>query len=202
MPTPQKSDVFKKTYKQYLSEITEKNLSSRQKILGITAEDEEIRIPFFGKSYRVSSAGIMNPSGKTPRFDICVILCKYLLLCPDAVPKGEDWISYRDSRDAGPLTKYFSDNVENAIARRFSGKPGALAEKCEQRGGKPPDIELSYDLAMQFDMLPRVPLLLLFNDADEDFPAQCSVLFRKNGDKYLDPECLAMLGAFLATNLK
>jgi hypothetical protein len=47
-----------------------------------------------------------------------------------------------------------------------------------------------------------VPLLLLFNDADEGFPAACSVLFERRAGGYLDMECLAMSGMLLAERLK
>jgi hypothetical protein len=45
-------------------------------------------------------------------------------------------------------------------------------------------------------------VLLLFNDADEDFPASCSVLYERRAERYLDMECLAMLGMMLAEGLK
>jgi hypothetical protein len=40
--------------------------------------------------------------------------------------------------------------------------------------------------------LPRISLLLLFNDGDEEFPAKCTVLFQRHAEYYLDPECLAI----------
>ena len=55
---------------------------------------------------------------------------------------------------------------------------------------------------MQIDALPRIPLLLLFNDRDEEFPAQCSVLFEKRTEAYLDMECVAMVGMLLCEYLK
>jgi Domain of unknown function (DUF3786) len=47
-----------------------------------------------------------------------------------------------------------------------------------------------------------VPILLVFNDRDEDFPAHCSLLFERRAEKYLDMECLAMLGWALSERLK
>jgi hypothetical protein len=44
--------------------------------------------------------------------------------------------------------------------------------------------------------------LLLFNDADKEFAAQCMVLFERGADKYLDMECLAMVGMLLFEYLK
>ena len=67
--------------------------------------------------------------------------------------------------------------------------------------GRPSDLELSYQVVLQFDILPKIPLLLLFNDKDEEFPAQCSLLFQKKAESYLDMECLAILGWFLTDAL-
>jgi len=61
---------------------------------------------------------------------------------------------------------------------------------------------LSYDLSYEFNALPRIALLLLFNDGDEEFPAKCTVLFQRHAEYYLDPESLAMTGACLAKYLK
>ncbi len=41
-----------------------------------------------------------------------------------------------------------------------------------------------------------------FNDADDEFPAQSSVLFQRRAEKYLDPECLAIAGRLLFTYMK
>ena len=49
-----------------------------------------------------------------------------------------------------------------------------------------------------FEALPRVRIYLIFNDADENFPADCSLLLEKQAAKYLDMECLAMIGMVLA----
>jgi hypothetical protein len=40
-----------------------------------------------------------------------------------------------------------------------------------------------------------VPILVLFNDADEEFPARCSVLFQRRAEHFLDAESLAVLGS-------
>ena len=51
---------------------------------------------------------------------------------------------------------------------------------------------------MRVPALPRIPLLLLFNDADDEFAAQCAILFERRADRYLDMECLAIIGSLLA----
>jgi hypothetical protein len=133
---------------------------------------------------------------------VSVVLCKYLLLCPDGRPVENDWVSYRNFKDAAPLAGAFVNNVEKAIAGNFAGKLTELQGSCLKLGGYSPGICLSYDLTMQFDALPRVPVLLLFNDRDSEFPAQSSVLFERRANRYLDVESLAIVGWLLSDYLK
>ena len=193
--------IYEMTYRNYLAQIEGLGLASVGEKLGCEVERNEVLIPLFGKPHRVSEKGILDASGKQPSFEQCVILCKYLLLCPDVVPKDHEWVSYRGLKDSGPLTKYFAHDVERAIAEYFKGRVGALAQASEALGGYPPSIEASYDLSVQFDALPRVPVVILYNDADDEFPALCSVLFESRAERYLDAECLAMLGRLVFTCL-
>ena len=197
-----KSSVFENTYDEYMAQIARIDFKSLEEKLRVKTVGAGVIIPLFGIPYKVSKGGIADPSGKKPAFDICVILFKYLLLCPDVYPTESDWVSFRDLKDAGPLTTYFSHDVERAIAKEFSRRLDDLKEASKALGGYPPDIELSYELAIQFDSLPRIPILMLYNDADDEFPATCSVLFQRRAQRYLDPECLAMVGVLLFTSLK
>ena len=194
--------VFERTYEDYLARINKIDFTAVEKMLGAKSGKDTIEIVLFETPYRVSAQGISDPSGGKPSLDVCVMLCRYLLMCPEETPVGENWVSYRDFKDTGPLTVYFENEVERAIVRHFEGHLGSLETSCKAVGGHAPDIDLDYDAAFQFDALPRIPLLLLFNDGDEEFPAKCSVLFKASAEKYLDGECLAMLGRLLFTRLR
>lgn len=199
---PNKSSVFEKTYQDYLTQIAILDLKSIAHKLQIKLEGDEAIVPLFGKPHRVSQKGITDPSGKQPSLDISVIIFKYLLMCPDTSPPDKEWVSYRDFKDSGPLTTYFTNDVERAIVSYFSGKLSDIKKASKTLGGYSPDIEVTYDLSIQFDALPQVPVLLLFNDADNEFPAKCSVLFQRRAEKYLDPESLSMVGRLLFIYLK
>ncbi len=196
-----KSHVFEETYIEYLKQIAGINFEPLAEVLEITVEKGKITIPFFEKPYLVSDISIIDPSDKKPSFGECVVLCKYLLLCPDAVPSEDDWVAYRDFKDAGPLTVFFANSVEKPLAEHFSGRLAELETSCKIFGGFAPDVVLAYDLCMQFNALPRVPVLLLYNDADNEFPAHCSILFKRDSDKFLDAESLAILGEILSRRL-
>jgi hypothetical protein len=61
---------------------------------------------------------------------------------------------------------------------------------------------LAYQIKFQFSGLPQVPVYLLYNDAEEGFAAQCTLLFEQRAQNYLDMESLAMLGGILAVRLE
>ena len=194
--------VFDKTYENYISQLHKIDFKSVAFNLGLNQDEKKISIPLFGINHVVSIHGVTDPSGKKPSHDICVVLCKYLLLFPDVAPKESDWVSFRDLKDAGPLTTYFAHDVERGIASYFAGTLDELKNASNALSGYRPDLDVHYDLAIQFDALPRVPVMMLFNDADEEFDAKCSILFERRAERYLDAECLAIVGWQLFNRLK
>ena len=164
-------------------------------------DDGRAVIPLLNRTYRVSKEGIARADGRRPNLGTCVILSKYLLLCPPLEPTRTDWASYRDFKDSGPLTTYWANEVEAALVDAFAGRTADLEKAAEQLGGYAPDEDFPYDVCYRFDALPKIPTLMLFNDVDDEFPARCTVLFQASAEEYLDGECLAMLGAQLAGRL-
>jgi len=117
-------------------------------------------------------------------------------------PLGGNWMAFKDFKDAAPLVQAFSNTVTRPIAEAFSGRVSELAAAGRKIGGYTPQDEFPYDLCIQFDALPKIPLLLLFNDQDDEFPAQCGLLFEKRTEKFIDMECLAMAGMLFFEYLK
>jgi hypothetical protein len=199
----QDSEIFEKNYMEYCAQIANLNFSSLTEKLGIKQDGDQMIVPFFNNNYFVSKEGIADESGTRPDYVVCVILSKYLLLCPESSHDDTDWVSFRDFKKTSHFlnVNYFASDTEKPIVQHFSKRLDSLKMACKKFGGSPYDIKISYDLVMRFNALPRISLLLLFNDQDEEFPAQCSVLFQKQAEYYLDPESLAMTSAFLVKSL-
>lgn len=196
-----RAKIFETTYRDYLARLPERDLSSVAERLGATMDGEEIIIPFFTRPYRISIGGVYDPSGNQANFAVSVVLCQYILRCPDTQPKSNGWVSFRDFKNAGPLMGNFATNTHRLIAQRFSERCHELGIAGRKIGGRNEESDLSYDLSLRFDALPRIPIFLLFNDKDTEFPAQCNLLFRPSAEQYLDMECLSIIGTFLAGNL-
>ncbi len=78
----EKSQVFEKTYEDYLIRIAALDFNFIADTLGVKVDGEDIIVPLFSKPYRVSAQGITDSSGQKPHLSVSVILCKYLLIFP------------------------------------------------------------------------------------------------------------------------
>ena len=192
----QRAAIFETTLEDYLTQIGDIDLWSRAETLGATARDGSLILPLYGTPHRVSEEGIFDAGGQKANFTVSVVLCRYILQCPATVPAPGEWVTYREFRDAAPLTGYFTANTNKIIETTFAGKLAALEEASCRIGGCLVE-EPSFELAVAFDLLPRIPVYFRFNDRDDEFPAQSSILFRQSAEHYLDMECLAIGGALL-----
>lgn len=196
------TEVFEEIYKDYLTQIQGLDLKRVASRLGVEVDGDSVIVPFLGARYRISSREILDPAGKRPPHSVCVILAKYLLMCPDEEPSETQWVTYREFKDAAPFVAGFHGHAERPIGEGFAGKMEELVDTAKKLGGERIETEVRADLSIRFQALPKVPILLLFNDQDEDFPAQCSILFERRAQRYLDMECLAMMGWLLASLLR
>lgn len=197
------SDAFERNYHQYCTQLSEINFESISDTLGLVADADKTLLPFFNKRYRVSNNGIVDEADKRPDYMAYVIIAKYILLCPDQPHLDAGWVSFKDFKRVSHFTNvnFFTSDVERAVEKHFTGRLADLSEAGKKLGGIPHEMDISYDLSMRFTALPRISLLMLFNDGDDEFPAKCTVLFQEQAEFYLDPESLAMSGAFLARSL-
>lgn len=200
-----KNSIFEENYKRYLRQLEDVDLSLCEKVLGIGVDKERktAEIPFFKTTYRVSQAGVTEECGKRPDYGTCVVLLKYLLMCPQRVPTETDWVTYRDFKDAGQSQNTgLSAYAAQAVSKHYAGNLDRLRSAVDALGGRPPDTDYPYDVSAVFDVLPRLPVLFLFNDMEEQFPAKTSILYERRASSFLDAECRVMVDWYLLENLK
>ncbi len=201
MSTDASGPVYNETYRRYLDRLKTMRFDGKEAVLGVTLAGNDVAVPYFGRTVRLTPYGLEDEAGRRPAFADCVVICRYLIMCPSFEPKKTNWVAFRDFPDAGPLTVFWADTVEGTLAKAFAGRRDALQKSCDALGGIVPEMDISCDLVRRFTPLPKVPLLLVFNDADEAFPAAVSVLFEKRASTYLDGESQAVLGHMLANRL-
>jgi len=196
-----KNEVFDKTYTDYLAKLEELDLAAVAGRLGLDVSGGELLVRLLGEDYQVTKAGVFDSAGEKVGLTVGVVIFKYLLMCPDSSPEEGGWTTYHSFKDAQPLLHYFARETTGPIERRYGGRLEELRQACLAAGGVDRSEAGAYDLSVQFELLSRIPLFLRFNDADDEFPAQCTVLFRQSVERYLDMESLGILGALFARKL-
>lgn len=197
--------IFKKNYADYLRKLDTVDFSLLPSILDIHVNEEGriAKIPFFQTNYHVSTSGVVDDDGKRANYDTCVILLKYLLMCPSHVPREKDWVNFRDLKGSGYSQQAsLADYAVQSIAKHYAGNKERLTRAVEALKGRAPEKDYPYHVAAEFAVLPRIPILFLYNDADNNFPSQAFILFERRAEHFLDPECLAMIGSSLFARLK
>ena len=194
----EQSHIFAETYQYYLGELARIDLASRADLIGARFKNDVLSIRFYDREYLVSAEGVIDTGDRRVTYAMRVVLCKYILTCPAELQVLSDrLVTYREFRDVAPLISYFTTNTNKIIETTFSGRLDALRQRSVAIGG---DIRPSehYDLSVQFHALPRIPVLLNFNDQDDLFPATASILYQASAECFLDMECLAITGTLLA----
>ncbi len=192
--------VFKETYEKYLQDINGIDFREKAIMLGAEPTVDGMIIPFFNHQFLVSKNGVRGFDEK-PSFALKVMLLKYVLMCPSNFPTAStSWIPFREFKDSTPLVSYFTNTTTLLIEEYFAENCSLLLERVKGLGGELVESPI-FDISIKFSALPRIPLLLNYNGADDLFPASCSLLFRSTTENFIDMECLTITGTYLTKKL-
>lgn len=195
------SPVFAETYHHYLEMIRQTDFLQKADALGVEKKGNGLLVPLYDTQYLVSAEGLESETGGEITPAVQVMICKYVLTySPENPPVEDRLVTYREFKDSGPLISYFTSNTNKTLESTFSGNLQLLQKKAEAIGGEV-QTSKTYDLSLRFFAFPRIPVIINFNDRDDLFPAQCSILYRSTAVRYLDMECLAMTGTLLTGKL-
>lgn len=188
-------------YQAALKALGHLDIGRCQAVLGIQGQDGVMEIPFYDQIYRISGGCILNRDGKAPTPAVGLVLCRYLLNSPaEPLPHGRR-VTFRELDDAGPLVSSFTANTNKLITSAFARDLQGLDAAVRRMNGTRCDAPPGFDRIIVFSALPRVPVFLHFNAADELFPAQCSLLFNYSAQGYVGMQSIFILGTYLAGGL-
>ena len=164
-------------------------------------ETGETGIPFFGKTFFLSNQGIRRSDGRNFPSPIGSGLIHYLLNGSRSRPVGK-FMTLAEL--AGPLFKqssYSASALEGPIVKRFKGRAAELLKTAEAVGGRRGGEAGMGSLSLIFDLLPHIPIQLIFYDQDDEFPARATLLFDSQALSLIDFEALAVLVTLFVQSL-
>ncbi len=167
----------------------------------IVPETEEIVLPFLDRRYRLTLPNLTFSDRDVPQREVPlqeqVLLLHYLQAAEHPLPGGQ-WIAYREIPGAAFYFDAFVKRAINPLKGTFGQDPSALPRVAALLDGQP---GATGDVACIFHPLPRVPVQLVLWQADEEFPAEASILFDRTAGRMLSPEDAAWLAGMLVYRL-
>jgi hypothetical protein len=185
---------YDKILDDLLASLRQTGASANAAFLGGVVRGDKAYVPLFGREWCVEDNGFYK-DGKRLDTIGSILMARYLLqggAAQIAPQMNGSWLPYRDLRDGAQFASYIKAHLEEPMARTFSGRPDVLRGRLEALGARPYGAEIRADLVLVVEPLPKVPVLCLFWDADDEFPASFQFLFDGAAQTYLDLECLAV----------
>jgi len=106
-----------------------------------------------------------------------------------------EWVKFNTLRGSWACRFSFDEEDVGKLVTVFNEKKNQLFEAIERLGGKRVDFG---DAAFEVAFLPNVKVLLIFEEADEEFPTDVRLLYDSNSIFYLPHELLGTISWFLA----
>jgi hypothetical protein len=162
-----------------------------------------LRLPYFRDAVLLGGPEIQRADGGPLDRWEQVFLLNHMAQGGSARPSGR-WKAFQEFPNTVSKVKSMRAHVEDPLAKRFSGAGERLGCRAANLGGEPAGEDApSADLAIRLTPLPRVPVLLLFWDADpeEGTAAQVRLLFDETATEHLDIESILFLSERIAVLL-
>jgi hypothetical protein len=193
-----------------LAQVSPQLLASRAGSVFLP-EESEFSISLWGREQLITYPGFVCRDAISGRVDPLAVqaLLLYYLQSADGAPLAGRWVSFADlpggrfynqafqGYTGGELRRHF--NVRQNDVRHFGGGPAeTFSAAASALGGSP---QPTGDRAFAFQALPRLPVLVVHWQGDEDFPSSFQLLFDASAIHYLPIDVCAILGSMLTRRL-
>ena len=153
---------------------------------------ETIRLTMINKAYELRKEGLFENDTYCQDSWTKIIVYDYVRRKGSMALSG-DWIPLGHFPHTASHVKAFQSSAEKKIANSFKNDLEGLKRRCAEVGANEAKGKTKADYFCCFELLPRVPLYLSFWAADEEFDAECRILFDRSAEEYIDIEYLAYL---------
>lgn len=163
-------------------------------------EKSRFTVPFLGEKYFVTypdgDVKIANEITEAPI--ITAILLLHYLAQASGMELSKNWISFKELQGGSIYIEPFTHRAVIPFVKNFGGRIKEFGPAAEKLGGEQAE---HGDIAYIIPALPRVPLLYILWEGDEEFPPNGTILFDNFANAFLPTEDYAFLGGMTVAAL-
>jgi len=166
----------------------------------VSKNEGQFKLKYWGKEFLLSFPGLQafyeKGSKEASIMDLAMLL--YYFNIADGIPLSNHWISFSELQDGKFYNQAFQSYTGERLVHSFSNFPKEFERAAKNCSGA----RLTHgDISFEFQILPRVNMLVVYWQGDEDFPSNFQILFDATSNHYLPTEAYAILGSTLTRKL-
>lgn len=157
--------------------------------------DQALELPYFTDSVLITSDHLVKKKGADLSRWEQVFILNHIAQGGSRIPTGT-WKGFVEFPNTVSKIKSMVEHVEKPLIETFRGRTDKLLSAGESIGGSDMTGNIdSADVAVLFQVFPKVPVMLLFWDEEknDDFGAEAKLLFDETITEHLDIESIMFL---------
>jgi hypothetical protein len=167
--------------------------------LGAEMHGDSLVLHCMGREFVLSPAGEISTQGRMTPW-IKILLLHYVRTAGGGPLSGR-WTSFAELKGGMVKSSSFLRDCEEPLRELFD-RDAAKAAEALPRLGAVPCRNFPTENAWMLFLLPKVPVVVLYWQAEEEFPSKLKILFDSTADRFLDAESLIFLVEGLVRNLE
>lgn len=188
-------DGYEQNYLGLLAGLAGRDLAENGPGLGFKVEKGGLTIDFLGRSYLITNQGVEPLDGRPVDVNNRSLLIHYALSEGRARPL-ESFLPL--NRLTGPMAgrkELDKRLMVKPLLEFFGNDYDKFSRAAKKLGGEERGLDESGGRVWRFQVLPKIPVKVVFQEADEEFPADLEILFDHTALDFMGFECLAFLSA-------
>lgn len=183
--------AYDSIYYGLVSKLSKLDFTESADRLGLHHIDGGIQVCFLKREYRISSNGVEPVDGLPVHVNNRSVLLYYILSKGEGDPQN-NYVRFESIPRMISGLPVQSRLMNAPLERYFGNDYVKFTEAAIKLGGTQGESSSGKHL-WRFDILQKIPLQLVFYEADEDFPAEIQIMLDTTAIQFLEFECLAFL---------
>ncbi len=188
-------------YLGLITKLSECDFHESSERLGLEYVDGAVQVSFLKREYRITIDGVEPLDGQPVNVNNGSVLLYYLLSKGQGDPENS-YIPFASIPRMISGLPVQSRLMNTPLERYFGNDYVKFSEVAVKLGGIEEEPQVGKHL-WRFGVLPKIPLKIVFYEADDDFPVDIQIMLDKTALQFLEFECLAfMVGCFVRALIK
>ncbi len=173
----------------------------RQTLCKYDDVNKKYSISVWGDEYNIYPSGFKIDcikSGNSDPHELFYLFVIYYLLNYKDIKITKEWISEKDIPGGVTFFRGPHEIPTNLISKRYNNNIKAFSDRCIELGGVKLDMA---DGAYRFDIVPNIPVAVLYWAGDDDFPAEAKILYDRTIIDHLTLDIVFSLAVEVCTRI-